>query len=500
MDLSSLGFARIAAKVFLNQGYRVYLLEHLVHTPQVPYGVEHFGCAAGMMVTASHNPKQDNGFKVYWSNGAQIIPPHDERIAASIAAHMAPWAGYQEIDVLTHPLAQDASEEVANAYFASLAKLASRNREQNALSPIRVAYTAMHGVGKQWMERAFDAFGFPPLHMVSTQTEPDAAFPTVAFPNPEEKGALDQAMAFASANACTLILANDPDADRLAVAERLGDGWHAFSGNEIGALLGYWAIRQHKAKGPKGPAAVLASIVSSRMLRAVAKAEGVGYHDTLTGFKWLGNRAKDLRAEGIDVLFSYEEALGYCIGDMLCDKDGVTAASVLTEMAAELAQGWTDDNTPITSIYGLLQHLYSKYGVFVSYNSYVISRNPRKTDEIFAALRSSGPDGGYWMHAAGQRIVSIQDITKGYDSSAADHRSSLPLTPDSHMIMFEFANGVSVTLRTSGTEPKIKYYTEIQGSAGAGVSKEALRQQLVAFVDALVDEMLQPAANGLQRA
>lgn len=511
LDLSSVGFARVAAKVFLSQGFTVYLLEHLVHTPQVPFGVQHFGCAAGMMVTASHNPKADNGFKVYWSNGAQIIPPHDAGIAAAILDNLQPWLDYASVDVLTHPLAKDISEEVGNAYFAALAKLASRPREVNASSPLKVAYTAMHGVGKKWMIRGFEEFGHPPFHVVESQGEPDPQFPTVPFPNPEEKGALNQAQAFANANDCTLILANDPDADRLAAAERLPNTegpsaapvWHVFTGNELGVLLGYWTIlrwQQRKTEGSR--AAVLASIVSSRMLRAIARAEGVLYEDTLTGFKWLGNRAQALRADGIDVLFTYEEALGYCVGDMLSDKDGVTAASVLMEMASILAAGWSDPfaaitNPPIYTVYELLQYLYKKYGLFVSYNSYVISRNPKVTDTIFANLRSSGPTGGYWTHAVGQKILSIQDVTKGYDSTAADLKSILPLTPDSHMIMFEFENGVSVTLRTSGTEPKIKYYTEIRGAAG---NIDHLRQELVTFVDALVEEMLQPAVYGLQKS
>lgn len=483
-----------------------------MHTPQVPFAVERFGCAAGMMVTASHNPKQDNGFKVYWANGAQIIPPHDEGIAASILAHLAPWKDYSSIDVLGHSLANNVSEEVATAYFQSLTSLSSRSRDANAASTLSVAYTAMHGVGRKWIERAFEQFGHPRLHIVPSQAEPDPQFSTVSFPNPEEKGALNCAQAFAQEHHCQLILANDPDADRLAVAEWLpSQSWHVFSGNEVGVLLGYWSIlrwkqQQQTADKAKSEAAVLASIVSSRMLRSIAKAEGIRYYDTLTGFKWLGNRAKELRAQGVDVLFCYEEALGYCVGDILADKDGVSAAVVLTEIASELQQGWVDpfplassaSSPVITTVHGLLQYLYAKYGLFLSYNSYVISRNPRTTDAIFKQLRISGPSGSYWTHAVGQRIVSITDVTTGYDSTAADLKSSLPLTPDSHMIMFEFENGVSVTLRTSGTEPKIKYYTEIADLTG--MDRHMLQGKLTSFVDALVDEMLQPAAHGLQRA
>jgi phosphomannomutase len=214
----------------------------------------------------------------------------------------------------------------------------------------------------------------------------------------------------------------------------------------------------------------------------------------------------ELRTAGTPVIFSYEEALGYCVGDVLCDKDGVSGASIFLEMASALANGWTEEsgesgeNKNSRTVLELLQSLNSKYGEFVSYNSYVISRDTKKTDEIFHHLRTSGPESnrGYWTEAVGVPIVAITDVTKGYDSSSSDGISSLPMTPESHMIMYEFANGVSVTLRTSGTEPKIKYYTEIAGKPGQNRSE--LVDLLHNFVDSLVDEMLQPHKYGLERA
>ncbi len=212
----------------------------------------------------------------------------------------------------------------------------------------------------------------------------------------------------------------------------------------------------------------------------------------MTGFKWLGDSAIRLRASGVPVLFTYEEALGYCIGDVLCDKDGVSGAAVAMEMATALSK---DGGKTVSD---QLQALYAHYGEFVSYNSYVISHDSAKTDLIFERLRTGRPTGGYWTECAGHKVVSLIDVTKGYDSSTADNASTLPLTPESHMIMFEFDNGCSVTLRTSGTEPKIKFYTEIagkQGQARADV-QEALHQ----FVDRLVEEMLQPGVHGLLKA
>ena len=233
---------------------------------------------------------------------------------------------------------------------------------------------------------------------------------------------------------------------------------------------------------------MLASVVSSRMLRHIARTEGIQYYDTLTGFKWLGNKTIELRAKGIPVLFSYEEALGYCISDVVSDKDGVCAGAIFAELAAVL------DTRNLTVVQHLAQ-LYAQYGEFVSYNSYIICRDPVKTDAIFHRIRTGGPTGSYWSEVCGSKITSIQDVTVGYNSTAADHKCELPTTPDSHMIMFDFDNGVTCTFRTSGTEPKIKFYTEIAGRPGQ--VKSELSTTLHSFVDALVEEFLQPTLNGL---
>jgi len=358
------------------------------------------------------------------------------------------------------------------------------------VSPLRVVYTAMHGVGLPWVQRAFELFGHKDPIIVQEQAQPDPDFSTVSFPNPEEQGALTLSMRCADEHGINIVIANDPDADRLAVAEKQADGkWYTFTGNEIGVLLGSWVIERSSAVG--GRKAVLASIVSSRMLKTIACAEGVEYHDTLTGFKWLGNRSIDLTEDGANVLFSYEEALGYCVGDVVFDKDGISAACVFVEMASALAEvGMT--------ISQRIKYLSAKYGEFVSLNSYVICHDPEKTRAIFQRLRNGGPAGGYWIEACGVSIVSIKDVTLGYDSKALPGQpAAIPATPDSEMIMFEFSNGCTVTLRTSGTEPKIKFYTELAGKLGE--TRESVQDSLTSFVEALVEEMLQPTLHGLKR-
>jgi len=513
--LSSQQFCRQCAAVFLHVGFKVYLLEELVPTPFVAFGVTHLNCCCGIMVTASHNPRRDNGFKVYWDNGAQIIPPHDGGISRHIEENLTPWllgaGGYDTTDagVLGHARAENATGRVSAAYYEVLMTLQGKeaaNPTPRAVGvKVRVAYTAMHGVGGKWIKLAFDQFhpnclepgGALQLLCVPNQFEPDPMFPTVSFPNPEEKGALDCAMAFATENQCDFIVANDPDADRLAVAEwdPSAGAWKVFSGNNLGVLLAHWQIMQYKQKNitaGKGPA-VLTTVVSSRMLKAVAAAEGVTYSDTLTGFKWIGNRALEMKAEGYDVLFSYEEALGYCAGNKLCDKDGISAACVFVEMKLALA-GHVDGPRTVQDH---LLSLYAQYGEFVSYNSYVFCHDKQLIKQIFARLRDGDGEGGYWTECAGEKIVSVHDITRGYDSTASAKVSALPATPDSEMIMFEFGNAVSVTLRISGTEPKIKFYTEVQGKAGDTTAQ--LTAKLTAFVEGVIAEMLQWKVHALAR-
>ena len=490
-SLSSVTFARYCAAVFLNLGIKVYCLEGLVPTPFVPFGVMNLNCCAGLMITASHNPKADNGYKVYWSNGAQIIPPHDSGISKHIEKNLSPAIEYDASDdfVLSHKRSEDVTTSISDAYMKAIADGSSGNVRGSGL---KIAYTAMHGIGGKWIERAFADCQHEAVLCVPSQFQPDPEFPTVVFPNPEEKGALDAAMAYADEQGCHLILANDPDADRLAVAEKEGSSWTVFSGNQIGQLLGHWQIKKWKEGGATGEAVVLTTVVSSRMLKAIAEKEGAGYADTLTGFKWIGNRALELKAEGKQVLLTYEEALGYCCGDALCDKDGINAAVVFASMAAHYR------STQGMSVGQLMESLYDKYGRFVSYNSYVFCHDSALTDRIFDRIRTGGQEGGYFATVAGAAVTRTVDVTTGYDSGSSSGKGELPTTPGSHMIMLSFDNGVSVTLRTSGTEPKIKFYTELAG--GAGQSAAAVKDTLTAFVDGVVEELLQPTLHGLQRA
>lgn len=516
--LSSERFAHFAAAAFAHKDVRVILLEGAVATPLVPFAILRHGACAGVMVTASHNPPRDNGYKVYWGNGSQIVPPHDAGIAAHIDSTLEPWGGaYARVGggegggvrslpaVARGHAASGGMGAIADAYHAAVASKLCRFRAHNGASPLRVCYTPLHGVGAAWVERAWRDFGHPPYTPVAEQLAPDPAFPTLPFPNPEEAGALDLAMRAAEAAGASLIVANDPDADRLGVAERRGDaqggGWRLFKGDEIGVLLAVWEWQQLQARRaaaaaaagaqppapPPRPAAVVASTVSSKMLRAIAAAEGFRFEECLTGFKWIGNTVDRLRcAEGHDVFFSYEESIGFCVGDIVNDKDGIMAAACFVEMAEQLRRGGQ-------SVGERMDELCERFGYFCTNNSYYKCYDAAKTERIFARLRNGG---AYATHVGEYEIASVRDLTTGHDSSQPDGRATLPVSSATQMLTYEFANGCVATLRTSGTEPKLKYYIELPGLPGQ--PREVAQAAVDAMATVLVEEWLQPALNQLE--
>lgn len=494
-SLSSKQFGLYAAAVLLERGFNVYLLESsgFAATPIVAYCTLAKKCAAGIMVTASHNPKEDCGYKLYWDNGAQIIPPNDTGIASAILAALQPWKAYDLEAVRKHPNCVDPTSEIADQYFQKAASSAcfhaSKHVDWNAQKdPLKIVYTAMHGVGHQWCIRSFDSFGLAPFFPVEAQVEPDPLFPTVTFPNPEEgKGALLLSIETAEKVKADIILANDPDADRLAVAERVGDTkeWKIFTGNEIGCLLGHWAWFNHVANGGTGENAVmLCSTVSSLILKAMAKKEGFVFEDTMTGFKFMGNRTEQLEKEGKTVLFAYEEAIGFCFGNIVRDKDGVVASAVFAEMAQYLR------HEKGVSVSDHLKSLYEKYGYFAAYNGYFYWNENSTVDALFRTLRNGG---NYQLRCGPYVIENVRDLTgDGYDSGRKNFKPLLPCS-SSNMITYYFRNGCVCTFRLSGTEPKLKYYIEL--SAADPSLAASMVMEMGKF---LIEHMLQPVENGLK--
>jgi phosphomannomutase len=506
-----------------------------VATPFVAMMVKQLEADVGIMITASHNPAADNGYKVFWNTGAQIVPPIDSGIAASIKA----WAGGRESNARSFGMiVADADsmrirltegskgkelekefDETVNFFMREGVRKVLRDAEGAAAAPeteTAIVYTAMHGVGTPFTMRALkEVANFTKVYMVPEQCYPDPYFRTVEFPNPEEgKSALNLAIrtADAAATRADIILANDPDADRLAVAERRPGaagaaggpaGWRVFTGNEIGALLGAWLVQVavQDRKMDLSKCAVLSSTVSSAILRSIAAHpdnKGLHFEETLTGFKYLGTRTKLLEGESQDeasrktVLFAFEEAIGFMCGSFIRDKDGITAAACVADLLRWGKQthgkGWT--------LHAQLDAVYAKYGLHASQNSYVISRDAAKTRQMFDALRNGGK---YPTTVGGVAVKSVRDlIPPGYDSTQADGKPVLPLSAGSPMITMELANGVRFTVRASGTEPKVKYYTEIVAPPGSGADEDAVNKTLSTTVDAIISELMQPAKYGFE--
>ncbi|XP_054454842.1 glucose 1,6-bisphosphate synthase [Anoplopoma fimbria] len=495
---SSHRLAKLTAAVMLSRDVPVHLFSTFVPTPYVPYAVKKLGAAAGVMITASHNPKDDNGYKVYWCNGAQISPPHDKNILQSIEEQLEPWSAscWEEDLVESCSLRTDPLIQINSCYMDELSSLCF-HRDLNRSCPLKFVHSSFHGVGHVFVQQAFSAFGFAPPIPVPEQKDPDPNFSSVRCPNPEEGvPVLELSLLLAERENARIVLATDPDADRLAVAEKSdGCGWKVFTGNELAALLGWWMFFNWKEAHPD-PADtqkvyMLATTVSSKILQTFARIEGFNFEETLPGFKWIGSRIHELSKTGHSVIFAFEESIGFLCGSLVPEKDGVSSAAVVAEMAAYL-------QNQNLSLNQQLLNIYQTYGHHVSQTSYVVCSDPPTIQNIFGRIRNFDGEASYPKTCGGVRIVHVRDVTTGYDSSRPDLRSVLPVTRSSHMITFTLQNGVVATLRTSGTEPKIKFYTEYCAAPGNSEAS-VLEAELRRITSALLDEFLEPERNNLIR-
>jgi len=451
-------FAFSAACVFAAAGARVYLFDELTTTPLTSFAVSELGAAAGVMVTASHNPADYNGYKIYWEDGAQIIPPHDHAIARLIAD------GPGARDISTADLAEaralgtivSVPSGVYPRYFAGISALAAKRHAP--ASPLRIVYTPLHGVGYPFARRALAEAGFQHVVPVPEQVEPDPLFPTTPFPNPEEPGVLALAMQLAEREAADLVLANDPDADRLAVAVPDERGkFVQLTGNQVGALLGHDLLAV--SAPPHVPRFVVSTIVSSPMLAEIARALGVRYEETLTGFKWIVARAIEQERHGSRFVFGYEEALGYTVGDLVRDKDGVSAAVLFARLAAACkARG--------TTVLGYLDELYRLYGLHVS-----LQRN--------ATMAGGGGGERAAAMMAQLRALPPTTIAELVVEDRRDYAAGGKLPP-SDVLAYWLRGGTRVVVRPSGTEPKVKVYVDHREEVLADEPLSAAHQRAAA--------------------
>lgn len=445
---SSRRFAEDTVGVLAAAGHDVHFFPDPVPTPIVAFAARRLGAAAAVVVTASHNPPADNGYKVYDDNAAQIVPPVDSEIAAAIG-RVGPAVEVPRLEEVMSggsELAGPLDEEDLYAAYRDEVDAVRTRREGSALT---VAYTPLHGVGWRFFSRLVKDAGYDDVHVVEVQRDPHGDFPTVAFPNPEEPGAMDLVERLGEEIHADLVIANDPDADRLAVVLPDGDGWRPLTGNQVGVLLADWLLEHWER--PTRPI-VINSIVSSPMLAKVAELHGARFAQTLTGFKWISNAALDLEEAGEGrFAFGYEEALGYTVGPVVRDKDGMSAALAFMDMAATLVEQGS-------SVADKLDDLYRLAGLWVSTQLSLVRPGTEGLAEIDAAVERLGerfPD-----ELAGHRVAAGSDFRSG----AAGRPRWLAATP---LIALDLEGGGRVLVRPSGTEPKLKIYVDLPGTVGA---------------------------------
>lgn len=557
-------FARLVALAFLQKGIKVYFNDYFVPTPFIAFGVKQYQCRAGIMVTASHNPKDDNGIKVYWHNGAQILSPHDRCIQEHIlhSANQQPWprawddnlllrnslatesqqsSGFNKSSPVSPSIIPSTSDvsgmslqavpnsdltsnstgllpkewgpllyrvygDLSRRYFSFIESLipSDEQRERNKTATMTITFTPMHGVGFIFMERALKIGGFEDVFPVENQRRPNPEFTTVRYPNPEEAGALDEAFKTAKRTRSNLILANDPDSDRCAAAlyDPTTSYKRVFNGNELGVLLGWWLWHLHTSQTPKPSSSkcyMISTAVSSKFLQTMAKSEGFNFIETLTGFKYMGNVADKLLNDQQDgqkqVIFAYEEAIGYMCDSRIIDKDGISAMLHLAQCAAYCYTAFH------RNLEDQLNELYRKYGYHYSLNSYYLCHDSDTIRKIFTQLQANYPksfDGNY-------KVKRIRDLNNDYDSGTKDHKPTLPSTSSSYMITFFIDSDITLTIRTSGTEPKIKYYSEIISKLSKDVArhneeKEIARVRLAKLVQSVINDCLKPELYNLEPA
>jgi phosphomannomutase len=433
-------FARDTAEIMEGAGVHAFLLPTHLPTPVLAFAIRHLGCSAGVMVTASHNPPQDNGYKVYLEDSSQIVPPADAEISAAIDA-------VGRVDEMPRSDAYELlGPEVAEAYVEAVVALPSDGPRD-----VVAVYTPMHGVGRDTLVEAVSRAGFPPLHVVRDQAEPDPDFPTVAFPNPEEPGAMDLALKLSSEVGADIIVANDPDADRCAVGVRDGEAYRMLTGDQVGVLLGDFLLR----KGVQGTYA--ASIVSSDLLGRQAAAHGQPWEQTLTGFKWLGKIPT--------LVFGYEEALGYSVApDIARDKDGVSAIITVLELAAALkAEG--------RSLIDQLDDIYREHGLHATAQLSVRVEDLSIISRAMETLRTSPPSS-----LGGLAVESVDDLADGYQG-----------LPPTDGIRLGLEGATRIICRPSGTEPKLKCYIEVVVPVTDSI--EASRETADAAIAGIKDDL-----------
>lgn len=471
-------FSGIVADVLSANGMTVYLFSELRPTPELSFAVRHLHCHSGIMVTASHNPKEYNGYKVYWNDGAQLVPPHDKNVITEVqkiaSVGEVKFAGDKSKIIILDESIDNEFLKVSKSYSLAPEVIAQAR-------DMKIVYTPLHGTGITLVPKGLKSYGFENIHIVEKQAVSDGNFPTVVSPNPEEKAAMKMAMDLAREINADLVLATDPDADRIGVGVKDSDGnYILINGNQTAALLTYYLIKQWELKGKlSGNEYIVKTIVTSELLGDIAKSAGVEYFDVLTGFKWIAEVIRNLEGKKT-FIGGGEESYGFMIGDFVRDKDAVTACSIFAECAA-----WAASKGK--SLYDLLIDIYLEYGLYKENLVNVVKKGMSGQAEIKAMMegyRSNPP-----KEIAGSKVALMNDFVLQQATDIPSGKVTPIGLPKSDVLQFFLQDGSKISMRPSGTEPKIKFYFSVRTDLANASDFKATEARLDARIEEIINAM-----------
>ncbi len=475
---NSAAFADITANVFAANGITVYLFEALRPTPELSFAIRHFKCQGGVVCTASHNPKEYNGYKAYWDDGAQMVPPHDKNVITEVekiaSVDDVKWSGGEKNIIII-------GKEVDEAYLDMVKGLSVYPDVCAAQHDMSIVYTPIHGTGIMLVPAALSRYGFTNVHIVKEQSTPDGNFPTVIYPNPEERETMSIGLKQAEALDADILLGTDPDADRVGVGVKNNKGeWILMNGNQTALLAFNYMIEARKAKGIAKPNdMVIKTIVTTDMIDVIAKANGVNCYNVLTGFKWISSLIKEKEATE-NYIIGGEESFGLMIGDKIRDKDSVSAVTILCEMAAyEKNKG--------RSLFDKLVDLYVQYGFYKENLVSITKKGMNGAAEIKAMMetyRSNPP-----KTIDGMEVKELLDYELQVGKNLSDGSSWKIELPKSNVLQFVLADGSKISARPSGTEPKIKFYFSVNTTLASAADFEKTEKLLDDRIDRIIAEM-----------
>lgn len=471
-------FAEISANIFSANGIKVYLFEDLRPTPEASFAIRHLGCQSGIILTASHNPKEYNGYKAYWNDGAQMIAPHDENVITEVTKTKV-----DDIKFKGNPeLIEIIGEKIDNAFIEAIKTLSLSPEAIKRNSNLKIVYTPIHGTGVKLIPRALKEYGFTNIINVPEQDVVSGNFPTVISPNPEEPAALDMAVKKAIATDADIVMASDPDADRLGIAIKNDKGeWILVNGNQTALLFVYYLITRWKELGRlKGKEYIVKTIVTTEIIKDIANKNGVEMFDCFTGFKWIAAVIRENEGKKT-YIGGGEESYGFLPEDFCRDKDAVSSCTLMAEITA-----WAKDNGK--TLFELLQDIYIEYGYGKEKGISVVRKGKSGAEEIakmMSDFRNMPP-----KEIAGSKVVFIKDYkTLQMKNIITGEVSELTMPATSDVLQYFTEDGTKISVRPSGTEPKIKFYIEVRGEmksradynaadAAANVKVEAVRASL----------------------